>query len=102
MLEPFKVGGRIPDKARTDPSVLIKDQGDHGLSLSRLFEYVPFFVSNGESYTFFRTLSHAHLFREVVSQDTNQLIPLVSSRLVNRDISDESLRSASSIRSTET
>lgn len=48
LLEPFKAAGKLPEKARTDPSVQIKDLSDQGLSLSRLFEYVPFFVSNGE------------------------------------------------------
>lgn len=48
LLEPFKATGKLPEKARTDPSVLIKDIGEQGLSIARLFEYVPFFVSNGE------------------------------------------------------
>jgi hypothetical protein len=48
LLEPFKAAGKLPEKARTDPSVQIKDLSDQGLSLARLFEYVPFFVSNGE------------------------------------------------------
>ncbi|GAA6021002.1 hypothetical protein JCM11491_005960 [Sporobolomyces phaffii] len=51
LLEPFSAAGKLPDKARTDPSVQIKDLGDQGLSLARLWEYVPFFVSNGTSLT---------------------------------------------------
>ncbi|GAA5915425.1 alpha/beta hydrolase [Sporobolomyces salmoneus] len=51
LLEPFKATGKLPEKARTDPSVQMRDLSDQGLSLSRLFEFVPFFVSNGTSLT---------------------------------------------------
>ncbi|GAA6061736.1 hypothetical protein JCM10212_000469 [Sporobolomyces blumeae] len=51
LLEPFKAAGTLPEKARTDPSVPIRDVRDPGLSLARLWEYVPFFVSNGTSLT---------------------------------------------------
>ena len=59
LLEPFKATGKLPEKARTDPSVQIKDLSDQGLSLTRLLEYVPFFVSNGEFQV--RLNFHIHL-----------------------------------------
>ncbi|GAA5932426.1 uncharacterized protein JCM15063_001221 [Sporobolomyces koalae] len=51
MLEPFKAAGKLPVKARTDPSVSIKEQEEQRLSLARLWEYVPFFVTNGTTLT---------------------------------------------------
>ncbi|GAA5924153.1 hypothetical protein JCM10213_004505 [Rhodosporidiobolus nylandii] len=58
LLEPFKAGGTLPEKARTDPTVRMREA--EAMTFTKLWQYLPFFARQSTSLT--KAFVQHHLF----------------------------------------